>query len=930
MESPPLNLKAAQCLVKSRDFSELRPWGHATMWEVVDAFSKRVSRDVGDYVFTTDLYHESSLARELDMRLRLYSGYVPTAAPPPRSIKAELNRGVPSYLLGHSVLQCPKVVRYLFFVELPLPVWEFDLVASHMRQFRMTAVQANMQTGELVSSFASCQSIEAFRHSVAHSAGVSPKSIKKLTNAVGYGSSGEEWCRAERRDQLPGRIVTMKADISAVRTRFWADASEKVRTACATRQHPELTCMSLKGQEGERTNMEAITEAVTARQGITRGFIFDAVVSTECKDPKEMVAMLAQRGVLVKLDDLTRSASAYKTMVESKFGTLDWSELPSVIVEARAQAATFLAWLYDKSHDEARGGRPYVTAARAVSPYLPYFFNRNTKQTEYFDESIGVWRPSGGEFLISGDMLSRTLVAHLRHYRMEYSYAGGKKKAVTVQSRPHTLLLDPAMTSALKGCLETIVTPHGHIALGEAPNAKFELVFANRITLDFTQPYDAQVRVSAIQDRNCRYTSMNFEAIPHTLNFMAGDMPVADFLNSCNCGQHSSEYVMERVGPPLLDMMRAGMVPMFQHIYYETAGGRLDSENPEEGLTEAFYALRQDVGAISGMRAGFEEYVLEWGPLGDNGKGTRRSVREAVLSNADRQRSIGYSAVVESALVRNAFDMNAPNEDLVKCKHAREVVIDDFTTSHGTKKLNNATLRSLTGGNVISGHGKNEKPMNIAPDYLIRMIFNDFPQFEEKLIDADRRRIAILFYPCTFKPAGSSLYDPANPNHRLQSAFKAQSAEFAQELVEWCRVLASATHAGQLKYIWPRPTSMEDLIESRMPDMKDSDAGLCEKFIAQRLTNLQPDTVPPSRDAVIKAFSVWLGGDGESVKSEPYRAAQVALKNRLYSPEKAWCRRISGVRHQQRVFKFANDALDTSVCTFTAPAEAEGAAAGCA
>eukprot|EP00975_Prorocentrum_lima_P063769 12893521-Prorocentrum_lima.AAC.1 len=69
-------------------------------------------------------------------------------------------------------------------------------------------------------------------------------------------------------------------------------------------------------------------------------------------------------------------------------------------------------------------------------------------------------------------------------------------------------------------------------------------------------------------------------------------------------------------------MMQHGGGPMFKHVYYEPVGGQLDGPSPEDEIMEALYSLRQDVGASTGLRAGLEEMLIEWGPAGNNGKGT--------------------------------------------------------------------------------------------------------------------------------------------------------------------------------------------------------------------------------------------------------------------------------------------------------------------
>lgn len=71
--------------------------------------------------------------------------------------------------------------------------------------------------------------------------------------------------------------------------------------------------------------------------------------------------------------------------------------------------------------------------------------------------------------------------------------------------------------------------------------------------------------------------------------------------------------IVRIVGEEWVALMQQGRIPMFQHLYYETAGGDLRGD-PLDKLYEAIYALRQDIGAVSGRRAGFEQWLAEYGP----------------------------------------------------------------------------------------------------------------------------------------------------------------------------------------------------------------------------------------------------------------------------------------------------------------------------
>ena len=104
-------------------------------------------------------------------------------------------RGVPTSFLGYSVMQGPKVLRYLFLIDLPSPVYEADLVASHLREFRAAAHEQGIACDALDEYVCTPEAVRAFRVSVAAECGgsVQPTDVKKLMNAIAYGSSGEQW-----------------------------------------------------------------------------------------------------------------------------------------------------------------------------------------------------------------------------------------------------------------------------------------------------------------------------------------------------------------------------------------------------------------------------------------------------------------------------------------------------------------------------------------------------------------------------------------------------------------------------------------------------------------------------------------------------------------------------------------------------------------
>ena len=168
----------------------------------------------------------------------------------------------------------------------------------------------------------------------------------------------------------------------------------------------------------------------------------------------------------------------------------------------------------------------------------------------------------------------------------------GKSKWVPVREPQHTLLLDPATLSSVTQCLKTMSTIHGHIPLNTT--SRHKLAFSNRVTLDFDKPYEHQVYESSVYDRNSSISPMHYSPFPTNINYTVDGQTITQILNAAMPGTDTEASVMERLTPILLAAMHKGEIPMFQHVYYEAAGGTLHSDAAADYMSEALYALRQD------------------------------------------------------------------------------------------------------------------------------------------------------------------------------------------------------------------------------------------------------------------------------------------------------------------------------------------------
>jgi hypothetical protein len=242
--SPPLNLAAAQAASRTIALSEVRPWeNNLTVLDVVEGVALRAVKREGSIIYTMDIFHESSAARCLKERMRLVSGYVPGSSEP-ACVTAERERRVPEFLLGLSVLQMPKVLRRLFLLDLPSPVLEADLVASHLKAFVEVAERESIPCAELLAYVQNKTTVAEFRTKIAGQMGVSVKDVKVLMTSLGYGSSGSDWQSKHGVAAFPPEVAAMQATFRAIIPCLWSKASTELKKVCEARARPQLTCAS--------------------------------------------------------------------------------------------------------------------------------------------------------------------------------------------------------------------------------------------------------------------------------------------------------------------------------------------------------------------------------------------------------------------------------------------------------------------------------------------------------------------------------------------------------------------------------------------------------------------------------------------------------------------------------------------------------------
>ena len=588
-----MNIAMARELARTKDFSATRPWGNSIdMITLTEHFVARTHRTSHNVSYTLDVYSECSTATTLKLELRLIGGWRSTLGEAPPSIMAEGRRGVPSWLLGFPVIQAPRVVRFLFFLETPFPVWELDLVASHLREMMSAAITHDIPHKELAIYVRSEESVKKFREVEAKHLKVKPHDIKRLMNMIGYGNSGREWA-AVHNTQPSTEIKAVQETAKRVIKVLWEGADEARRAFCSKREKPPLTNLSINAQIGERFNIELTSQQIEAHDGIVGGYIFDSVVASDFDQAKAEIvqASLKAQQILVSASRFPSSAEDFKCFAEGHLGTsLDWTPLSKQMVDATLETIEFVKWLYPvPGHkDPPRGGRPYLACARGVAPHMLYSQNRSTGKVEYFDQAAGIWKESGGEFMITGDELNRVLADKMVTYRMEMTGEVGQQKWAPVKLPASPLLKDPASLNPISGMLKTINKAYEG-PLGSSPASTFQLVFAGGTTVDFDKPFDEQVRMALPSDRNNRQSAWKFQAPPLGSDARTQlGKDISDFLIGLGKADEASagDVLVDKFGIRLIDLMKAGLDPMLQHFYYEPAGGRLDSEDPLQGLSE--------------------------------------------------------------------------------------------------------------------------------------------------------------------------------------------------------------------------------------------------------------------------------------------------------------------------------------------------------
>jgi hypothetical protein len=232
----------------------------------------------------------------------------------PYSIREESKNGVPECLWGWSVLQGPKVLRYLFFLDVSYNIMEDDLVAAHLNVMHKLVNERGIPSRELTEYLCSAESVQSKREEWAAQTGATVKEVKTLTTMVGYGNAGTDWMLDHDISELPKDIVGIRNSLRLLTTALWTEADDERKAACNCRPHPALTNLSIEAQRGERQMLDAKAVQIGAHDSRVCGFIFDSVVSVGVTGPPPLT------GVDTKCSSISMTVEAYKAFVVDRYG----------------------------------------------------------------------------------------------------------------------------------------------------------------------------------------------------------------------------------------------------------------------------------------------------------------------------------------------------------------------------------------------------------------------------------------------------------------------------------------------------------------------------------------------------------------------------------------------------------------------------------
>lgn len=197
------------------------------------------------------------------------------------------------------------------------------------------------------------------------------------------------------------------------------------------------------------------------------------------------------------------------------------------------------------------------------------------------------------------------------------------------------------------------------------------------------------------------------DAHPHLLNVRNG---VVD-LRTGRIEQHQPDLLMSRICPAAADLQASH--PAWDQFLTETFGG--DAE------MVAFVQRMFGLALIGDVR----EHVLPFlHGIGSNGKGVMMLVVSGLLGNADAG---GYAVSAPDGFLMSRRDSVHPTE-IARLRGARLVICSEQT---GGKRFDEAKVKRLTGGDLLTGRFMRGDFFDFEPSHLILVASNHLPEVRE-------------------------------------------------------------------------------------------------------------------------------------------------------------------------------------------------------
>lgn len=606
----------------------------------------------------------------------------------------------------------------------------------------------------------------------------------------------------------------------------------------------------------ERSDLDR-SVAVLPQHVEVHGFLGDSILV----DPfviEPYVAALAAERIYIGQKVIPTTAAEYFSLYEKITGRAFDVALLSARCVRRLEAKVYASrWLHDLKFRRSCSHTPHLEFAIAVEDQLKVYMNAQTEKVEYYDETLGRWSPSGGQYHIAGEDLADPLVATFAPTRMSLCESSGKLKPVRGEF-DKSCFLNASFTGPIACMVKSLKFEHT-VPLDTTPGAEMRRVFEDGVTLDFgvAKPgaldwtddaalecaLNMPLRNATAQDRNTRFIRR-----PYTDYVSEHRLSLLKLINE-TCVYLDTEDVLS-------DDLKTKWDDELKH---------------HEGLRRVLYEAHKDHDTfVYQMRIIFENAAAKTGGRmeystwrddgdGSTGKGTARSWIEASCGIFDGKDSRGYVGILSvNTLMHRREGGEKPAEQLANLEGSIFGICDDFKAT-GRAPLDTALLRQLSGKNAVSAARKNKGERGFVVHGHIILMCNGMWVPDEPFMGSDDRRLAGLDFAVKFKN------EPQGPNEVQKDAtLKTRIGRLVPEFwfVARCFWLAATPKplADQTAPVCANTLCLRAEVLAKPMGLTVTRAVVLE-FIKERLTpfTLPSSTLPTSAKTIVETLMASTG-----------------------------------------------------------------------